>query len=535
MDTLNSAEMQPRPLSPVFQFPGEVKSAQARKQHKHRVLRESPETLIADCFQAGENTVTTNLLLFTEHTDAWHTAICKMYVHVKKGGICQGRQLKIREDADSDHTVFTVNLYQNGTIMIQGSEASLVSFEKNFLALKELAESAKPKSQNTGTPTAASPVPDSTQPARSTDSTAPVPTVPAEESTVPGDSQHLLTQPPELHSTVAIRKASLSLLEVELTELRELVRARLTESDITQQLKDQTSQIKNEYKASFRELKAEVKELQQDRETLRRELTGLREELQHRDKTVQSLREQLHTLTVPHSPAGGIATQTAQCPPAPACKDTLTHTHSTPAKHTDTPTHTHTDNTDSPPARHTGNHTKPDTHTTHTNSTQNTPNTHADPGTAPTPSGRPAAKHRNTEIALLMDSNGKYIDEKWLFPKHTVSKIWCPTTEKALEALSPNTATGEASTSTDHSTAHRQPGGPPGASVHSLDNTTGTCPAQPSGPRSGPASPFQHPAQPSQQQAHSYAAALSRPAGTGSTELEEIHHLLNLICTRLMS
>ncbi|MGH0128069.1 UNVERIFIED_CONTAM: hypothetical protein FKN15_004509 [Acipenser sinensis] len=147
--------MQPRPLSPAFQFPGEVKSAQARKQHKHRVLRESPETLIADCFQAGENTVTTNLLLFTEHTDAWHTAICKMYVHVKKGGICQGRQLKIREDADSDHTVFTVNLYQNGTIMIQGSEASLVSFEKNFLALKELAESAKPKSQNTGTPTAA--------------------------------------------------------------------------------------------------------------------------------------------------------------------------------------------------------------------------------------------------------------------------------------------------------------------------------------------------------------------------------------------
>ncbi|RXM93484.1 hypothetical protein EOD39_19025 [Acipenser ruthenus] len=335
--------------------------------------------------------------------------------------------------------------------MIQGSEASLVSFEENFLALKELAESAKPKSQNTGTPTAASPVPDSTQPARSTDSTAPVPTVPAEESTVPGDSQPLLTQPPELHSTVAIMKASLSLLEVELTELRELVQARLTESDITQQLKDQTIQIKNDYKASFRELKAEVKELQQDRETLRRELTGLREELQHRDKTVQSLREQLHTLTVPHSPAGGTATQTAQ----------------------------------------------------------------------------PAAKHRNTEIALLMDSNGKYIDEKWLFPKHTVSKIWCPTTEKALEALY-------------HSTAHRQPGGPPGASVHSLDNTTDTClaqpgPAQPSGPRSGPASPFQHPAQPSQQQAHSYAAALSRPAGTGSTELEEIHHLMNLICTRLMS
>ncbi|MGH0119380.1 UNVERIFIED_CONTAM: hypothetical protein FKN15_022515 [Acipenser sinensis] len=312
------------------------------REHTPNTLEEGVELVLSyleaainrTAAQAGKNTVTTNLLLFTEHTDAWHTAIWKMYVHVKKGGICQGRQLKIREDADSHHTVFTVNLYQNGTIMIQGSEASLVSFEENFLALKELAESAKPKSQNTGTPTAASPVPDSTQPARSTDSTDPVPTVPAEESTVPGDSQPLLTQPPELHSTVAIMKASLSLLEVELTELRELVRARLTESDITQQLKDQTIQIKNEYKASFRELKAEVKELQQDRETLRRELTGLREELQHRDKIVQSLREQLHTLTVPHSPAGGTATQTAQCPPAPACKDTLTHSTLTHTQHT---------------------------------------------------------------------------------------------------------------------------------------------------------------------------------------------------------
>lgn len=38
-------------------------------------------------------------------------------------------------------------------------------------------------------------------------------------------------------------------------------------------------------------------------------------------------------------------------------------------------------------------------------------------------------------IILLMDSNGKFIDEKRLFPRKNVQKIWCPNTEKALELL----------------------------------------------------------------------------------------------------
>ncbi|RXM35872.1 Tetratricopeptide repeat protein 39A [Acipenser ruthenus] len=62
-------------------------------------------------------------------------------------------------------------------------------------------------------------------------------------------------------------------------------------------------------------------------------------------------------------------------------------------------------------------------------------------------------------------------------------------------------------------------------------------PAQPNRPRTGPA---HHPAQPAQQQdhqqaQHSYAAALSQPAGTASTDLGEIRHHFSLICTWLMS
>ncbi|RXM30455.1 hypothetical protein EOD39_1939 [Acipenser ruthenus] len=96
------------------------------------------------------------------------------------------------------------------------------------------------------------------------------------ERTAPADTEPLCpAQPPELHSTVSQLRESLSLLEVELVKLRELVLTKLTRRDPAQQLKDQVSQIKNEYKASLRELRAEVKELQQDREIVRRELTGI--------------------------------------------------------------------------------------------------------------------------------------------------------------------------------------------------------------------------------------------------------------------
>ncbi len=39
------------------------------------------------------------------------------------------------------------------------------------------------------------------------------------------------------------------------------------------------------------------------------------------------------------------------------------------------------------------------------------------------------------EIALLIDSNGKYIDVKQIFPRHRSVKHWCPNTNKALELL----------------------------------------------------------------------------------------------------
>ncbi|XP_030609910.1 uncharacterized protein LOC115797469 [Archocentrus centrarchus] len=53
-----------------------------------------------------------------------------------------------------------------------------------------------------------------------------------------------------------------------------------------------------------------------------------------------------------------------------------------------------------------------------------------------TPSTSRAARQvQESEIIILIDSNGKFINEKKLFPKHEVNKINCPNTEKALELL----------------------------------------------------------------------------------------------------
>ncbi|ROI27697.1 hypothetical protein DPX16_23019 [Anabarilius grahami] len=57
---------------------------------------------------------------------------------------------------------------------------------------------------------------------------------------------------------------------------------------------------------------------------------------------------------------------------------------------------------------------------------QHEPLSHSRP--APTSTEEP-------EIALLIDSNGKFIDTKKLFPQHKAVKFWCPTTDKALELL----------------------------------------------------------------------------------------------------
>ncbi|XP_048108459.1 uncharacterized protein LOC125300506 [Alosa alosa] len=56
----------------------------------------------------------------------------------------------------------------------------------------------------------------------------------------------------------------------------------------------------------------------------------------------------------------------------------------------------------------------------------------------PLPSQTPASPTTSspTQIILLMDSNGNFVEEKKLFLHHRTKKLWCPNTKKALDLLS---------------------------------------------------------------------------------------------------
>ncbi len=43
---------------------------------------------------------------------------------------------------------------------------------------------------------------------------------------------------------------------------------------------------------------------------------------------------------------------------------------------------------------------------------------------------------KETQALILIDSNGKYVNEKLLFPNMMAQKIWCPNTKSAFQILS---------------------------------------------------------------------------------------------------
>ncbi|KAJ8349101.1 hypothetical protein SKAU_G00276900 [Synaphobranchus kaupii] len=207
--------------------------------------------------------------------------------------------------------------------MFQGSEASLSSVQRDFDAIKALAEAEKPKHNTKVTKLKTKP------------SEAKV--VEAEEGEKDHPSEDCAGYHRQLESTVCLMREMLSLQEVEMVELKELVLSHQAPSESTQHLRDQLSQMKNELKASVLELRGEVQELQQDREVLRRELGAVREELHLRDRTVQSLREQLQSLkstckhqaqTPDSQPSTSTLTETnpVQIQPIPTSTPTLTET-----------------------------------------------------------------------------------------------------------------------------------------------------------------------------------------------------------------
>ncbi len=111
------------------------KSSEHSKQlHRHKQIKDNPETLFADSSM-------TNLLFYTENNSLWHTAFCQHFTFTTKRGICKGRQILVFEDAEGNEEsrILSLNLYHNGTVMIQGSEPALQAFIVDFIQIKQQA------------------------------------------------------------------------------------------------------------------------------------------------------------------------------------------------------------------------------------------------------------------------------------------------------------------------------------------------------------------------------------------------------------
>lgn len=193
-------------------YPNELKNAQEKKKtFKQQVLKESPESLIADYSQIRETKTKTNLVFHMERLDAWDAAFSAL----SKRGISSGRQVTVYEDNDPDITIFTINIYKNGTVLIQGSENSLDIFEKLFTNLQQKVELNNESEANN----------------RDTETLGKI-----ENST---DNNNNLT--PHLSESPEIRslKECLSCLEAEFTEFRENILAKMAETNSTQLIRDE--------------------------------------------------------------------------------------------------------------------------------------------------------------------------------------------------------------------------------------------------------------------------------------------------------
>lgn len=233
-------------------WPLSFENSEHSKHHKLKQLREIPENLFAD-FTEGQSI--SDLLFYTEHTAAWLNSFCKFFNYVLLKSINNGQQLLTfeNEEENSEKRVFTINVYHNGTVMVQGSESALNAFLKDFDILRELAETERIKSSQT----------------RLTKSVSSAEEM-AYRTVLKKTEQDIISPTQETLDSRELKSLSQEnrVLKMELLEVREALR----------------------------------RELADVREEMRRELSGFRVELQHRDNTIRCLSEQLYSLTATSTP-----------------------------------------------------------------------------------------------------------------------------------------------------------------------------------------------------------------------------------------
>ncbi|KAM9415602.1 uncharacterized protein ACWYII_024383 [Salvelinus alpinus] len=391
-------------------YPVSVKNDKARKDHKMKLLMENQETLFADYYKNGN---ISNLIFHTNHPLAWHSAILAHYPSVKRGGVNEGWKLRILDNEDEESA--NINLYKSGTVMVQGNHKQ---FQLDFHLIKELAQQEK-LSLDKDTPT----------PSGSDQTSSPY---------NPTDEQPSAnSQPPSTeHSSLIEMKDKFTQLEVRQVELEQQVitlQSAQTQTTVQHNNTPLTRPGELEVEKDISALWTVVRQHQQEKEQKQEQNKALEERIRLLEERERGMEERIRLL---EERLRGMACDREQ-PTREVAIPTETPAEqptSAPDKSLDT---TAEQSTPDPDHRVdiTAEQTKEKPQAQQLSPPLSTPPvSHPDspPDNPPTPT---EDKHK-TQIFLLMDSNGKYIEEKKLFPKHSVSKLWCPNTQRALDLLS---------------------------------------------------------------------------------------------------
>lgn len=398
------------------EFPSNCKTNKAKKKHKELVLQNNPDVLFTDFTMHRGKRIKNNFIFHTDYLSEWKSVLCKHYDHICKEGIGRGGRLIVceNENLDTDNPELTITYYTKGTILVQGNENGLNSFEENFPQLKAEALKEKPlechntqtrEGMSTGTPAPAS----------------------------PSSSNRKLEE-------------SLTVLELEFTEFKELMRARLNDSpyESIRHLTEELQQLKMDTQTSISELRGTIQSIREENKALRaqiakvkedaankervllKEITWMKEEMETKKTVLIDIQEQKHT-------------------------DTNTHTNTEVHHHTpstsDKPTFSkpETDNSHLPdtPNKHAQSRTEHFTLATNSTEThsQTEPSAHGHT-TAVTTESLPTSQSNVTldsKVVLLTDSNGKFLNPEKLFPGQRASIKRCSNTKQALRLLNPET------------------------------------------------------------------------------------------------
>lgn len=366
------------------EFPSNCRTSTAMKKHKELVLKSNPEVLFTDFTVQKGKRIKSNLIFHTDCPYKWKSALCQHYDHICKEGIGRGGRLIICEDEklDTENPELTITYYTKGTILIQGNEKSLNSFETAFPELK-----AKVQGQLSSA---------------------------VHECEEQLESSVLLstTVPQSPLASQRLLREHLGMLELHFEEFKELTQSRLESShDSIRLLREELQCLREESQTAISRLQHTIQAIQQDNVSLKAQVAKVKEESTMRERTllreITMMKERLEVGQVP-PPDTDRGTQKDVQPVTPSTPGSQRQ----PQRTDSSPTSQHT--TDAQP---------------HTDSSPS----HPIPKESLPPQN---ATTSDPEVVLLMDSNGKFIDPKRLFPGQRVTTNRCSNTNQALRLLS---------------------------------------------------------------------------------------------------